>query len=859
MNKKVSHSGSGEHAPEFRFALYGMKGSGKTCILAALAMSRDNHPREFTCTRVLTFPAWPRPEGDHELWEMDLKDKASAFHTGQYYLDMSIEALESGNLPEPTPNFSDPLIYLFKFTAPGQRSYLVEILDYSGELIDPSVSEEEIAKNLRKHLNESDGLLILAEAPFPETDTKPLAKSLQQLQEAFTILENDRGNNRFPPLVLLLNKWDRRSRIEYEHWEMEAQELDVFLAGKDEESRKLPYGGLAHLLRNCAEGDFHAFPVSAFGDYRLAPGGKKELPARVNPLPSFGLIDPFVWLGMRCDENKIVALEEKKSKTNWNRFWKIRHAVHVAKESRQLKKKFPQKSYEQKRVKAVQRTIRTIMLAHAVIIAAIAYGIYLMARGAVDLYQWREVNTVYSDPEGTSDEIEEADAWLAAYGKSPLFTRVLSRHFHSSEEAFELLTKKQDERDKEMWARVEAVTDPNEKEELARIYLKQYGDNGAHREEARAIIITRDLSIRQDKNREYLRTAKTKLATFNNSSLIEDVEALRTELSSWPYPENLTDELVAEKNIVSEEISDKILEISAEQQRKELAREEAERERRLAEFRVAYNERLSAGKIVEAANQLASWTEKPEEIETLRAEFREKAMKALKTAVETEMSRRLYERARQLLVSIDNDPVAIEMLGRENINTIQKMQGAIDSTEDRILYEEFRKYKNADHGRKYLEEAKLGCMKNEVQHYLNYLKTGNEEINLTLVFSAITWDVNVKNNYDTSVCLTVDGHVKLNTTVKCKPNGRTDKLGESSIIKKLTDPVKLHVKAVRADGYLTWGDAVYGDNSLEKIVKDFKDGVVLKLEGQGGITNYATFHVHGFPEEPGLPEWKETQ
>lgn len=43
----------------YRLALYGRSGSGKTCVLAALAMSRSAHPAGATCMRVHPDPTNP--------------------------------------------------------------------------------------------------------------------------------------------------------------------------------------------------------------------------------------------------------------------------------------------------------------------------------------------------------------------------------------------------------------------------------------------------------------------------------------------------------------------------------------------------------------------------------------------------------------------------------------------------------------------------------------------------------------------------------------------------------------------------------------------------------------------------------
>ncbi|MEJ7638434.1 MAG: hypothetical protein WKF75_10790, partial [Singulisphaera sp.] len=79
------------HAPRtFRLALYGRSGSGKTCILAALAMPLAPHPRGTTCTRL-----YPDPTSG--------KTRHAAQVAGYGWVEAAIGQIKKGKMPEPNP------------------------------------------------------------------------------------------------------------------------------------------------------------------------------------------------------------------------------------------------------------------------------------------------------------------------------------------------------------------------------------------------------------------------------------------------------------------------------------------------------------------------------------------------------------------------------------------------------------------------------------------------------------------------------------------------------------------------------------------------------------------------------------
>ncbi|MEI7687727.1 MAG: hypothetical protein WCL32_22200, partial [Planctomycetota bacterium] len=144
----------------YRFALFGRRNAGKTCILAALAMERLANPKQFACT-------WIDRPGPNLLASLRATDPGAAdgFTLGKKWLDRAIEQLGHCDVPPPNPNESEAFRFLFQFTTPDHRTFLVEMIDYSGELIDSNLTDTELAKRLRQHMLATDAILVLAEVP----------------------------------------------------------------------------------------------------------------------------------------------------------------------------------------------------------------------------------------------------------------------------------------------------------------------------------------------------------------------------------------------------------------------------------------------------------------------------------------------------------------------------------------------------------------------------------------------------------------------------------------------------------------------------------------------------------------------
>ena len=269
----------------FQFALYGRAGTGKTSFLAAMAMphaSRDGVACTWRCAAVDV----PRPPGPEDEWAAG--DPAVAAYRGAEWLREAIGAFDAGGVLKSNRDDTPALRLRFDLKDGGVE-YPVEVIDYSGELIDPETSAEEIAASLRKHLLECDGLLVLAEAPRPGAAVGS-ADGLLRLQQAFAVLSGGAGRPGLPAdtgVAMVVNKWDRRGTA--------AGSVEEFLDGPDGAAHR----GLRDALRTADPTGFRAFAASAFGRSLTDDDAPAERPTTERPLPSFGLEEPFLWAARR--------------------------------------------------------------------------------------------------------------------------------------------------------------------------------------------------------------------------------------------------------------------------------------------------------------------------------------------------------------------------------------------------------------------------------------------------------------------------------------------------------------------------------------------------------------------------------
>ena len=464
----------------YRFGLCGLTAGGKTCILAALALPRVAHLDGLTATLLPVS-----------------KNAAQHLKDGWKWVNDAREALQHERLPEPNPH-KGRLTLRYKFTDGRAREAFVELVDYSGELLDSRLSQSELAEQLRRYLGEVNGFLFIAEHPKPGENSGELAGYLLHLKEALAAQrEEARGRSSKPsaPIAFLVNKWDRSGplvRAADTHAE-ESRRLDAFLKTEPPP----PHAGLFAELRAASSGGCHPFPVSAFGEAVREPGEKPgefvERPARVAPeLPSFGLEEPFLWLIGERDRRDVEELAA--ASRNPELWWNPWTAIHCWRNARRIAARMSAASPEVPRLRHVRRQLSACFAVQFALLLLLWLGVEL-STDTIGLRRARAAMANPADGQGWN----QAEAWFTRYSEDRPWRHVLHRKiFLSPAAAAAELQSERSKRDEETWAAVATSADEASRGALARDYLNTL-PQGTHR--SAALLVLEDIKTRQSRDR----------------------------------------------------------------------------------------------------------------------------------------------------------------------------------------------------------------------------------------------------------------------------------------------------------------------------------------------------------------------
>ncbi|MBU0484326.1 MAG: hypothetical protein KKB30_07415 [Proteobacteria bacterium] len=843
----MTHNKPNKSKKIYRFAVYGRASSGKTCILAALAMKCIANPRKLTSTWILDPSYIKKPVGDPEDW--DPQDPAVAYHLGREWLEKSIFLLSRNQLPPPNPNRAAPLRYLYHFTTPEHITYHIELIDYSGELIDPAISDDEMVLRLHDHINSMDGILVLAEAPRPGRDPQPLSNELHKLEQAFVILKgtNNEGPILNVPVALLINKWDRISTIDHANFLNEQKKLDEFLAGTPEP----PHLSLINTLRNSVTAkNFHVFPVSAFGEYEFtatADTGAIERPKQINPLKSFGLEDGFVWAANRRDEIDLSRYEEEVSRRASICLWKSKSIIPawgLLKTSKELFLRFPAHSPERIRVKSATRKISLAVYLQTICFTIMLLLLPLSGEMLHDGFRYRSVLVSENNPQATNEKLLIGEEWLEAYYKSPIYQHVISSMFVlSRNHAIKTLEKLRNKRDEKLWQPVATAGDQVSRLALARKYLEQFGENGKYRDLAESIITTADSNKKYHGDKIYLAGIAASLeALLIQGDFSEiDLQGLQEQLERIPYPLALNDELFMQQRWLQEQISSEKIKLA-----------KAEGRARWVEFREKYFSLVRDRKINQAAAHLSQWQtrgDEEEKLADLKKDFKKRVIGIIKEDVSERHKAKQWRDARDIIQTIIDDKHAVSFLNSLQLKNLHLMLDEVDIAEDQDLYEKITSYKDMEQVSYYLKHAPLNKMKRVVERYQVYLNQVANPMLINLQLNNIYWAESCGN---TDILLTLNGKTVIEKNgLTARKHGRSAQVGNTLFRAKMNDTIKIHMETI-CNGI--WDKEKTGEITWEGLVRNL-NGLRIGLDGDQAEKNAVTFILSGVPQEPVLPPW----
>ena len=806
----------------YRFALYGLSTSGKTSLLAALAMPRYPHPLGYTCIWRVIEELPPLSQQEQHLITL---------HNSKEWLEKAIKQLSLQNVPTPNPAGNEDLIFEYEFTASTHQTFRVELLDYSGQLLNPNISNSTQAKNLRQKLNKMDGILVLAEAPTFKNQNNNIEQTytdLYPLRQAFSLLrgENQEYAALDVPLALLLTKWDKYSDIDYTNPASEQSKLENFLNSNPPP----PHKGLSDVLRfSVTKGNFKIFPVSALGPSEcvsLENHKVIERPKQIKPLNSFGLEDAFIWVAQRRDAIDLQDYHEQATIS----------LKGCKQRSVELLRRFPKGSEQAKQIQTLLQICQKAKRKRIIYTVISIIVLWFVAETTVDLINYRQNIVATNNPHTTHEDIDRAEKWLTEYLATPYFRHTISKIFLSRKKVETLLAGLQKRRDDFMWNPVEKAL---KNKDLPSAYIPvseyiKYYPYGQHAQQAQDI----KRSWQQLENEKELRRIDAIAQTSMQDR--EKLRKLLKELSILPkYPAE-TDEMRQQRIDLENQISKQLKKLTTEQE--------------WIRFRDNFNQNLEAKNFQAAANLLINSHQPEGKLKALKNTFKTVIIQTLEQDVTQALKEKRLEFARNLLKQYAKLPSELKLDNNEI--KIKQLQGKIDETQDKALYEAVRKGKDLASIIKYLQKAPLKTMAKYVSNYKTHLDkiAPNATIHeLQLKLAQIHWE-NV-NDDDNIVKVYLNGQQVINKKVDARPNTSTANVGTSLFFTAKADVlITIEIRIINEDIFF---DDDYGFGRVEKPLNELVDGYNLVLHDKYGTkTATVILKIEGYPKAPELPAWQ---
>ena len=441
-------------------------------------MARVAHPRNYSAQLL------PPPR----LGNQALRD-------GTAWIEKQKALLAAGELPEPTPSTAQRLTLRYKITDGDSQEHFIELLDYSGELMQAEKADANLAENLRKVLVEMDGLLIVAEHPRPGMKANEKAQELHSLMSAFAKLREDQTltkANYTVPMALLVNKWDRAGTIcrGKESEIIEHQKLETFLnSDPPPPHKRLFYELLPASGRNCT-----SFPVSAFGEatFHVDPstGIIIEKPKDTTELQAFGLEEPFLWLVEKRDS---LDLEQLEKRINTSALLTIRPILteRLKEKAAKLHARMSPGAPSFAHAVALHRKLSNVQLWQTVSFVIFLFLSALGGEAAFDALGHREARqAIYNVADAQA--WRKASLWYRNFALAkPWRHQIYGRFFLTRDDAGSERNDALKKEDEESWKTVTNAIELGDKKERADTYLSTHNDElhlCAHKQECDDII-----------------------------------------------------------------------------------------------------------------------------------------------------------------------------------------------------------------------------------------------------------------------------------------------------------------------------------------------------------------------------------
>ena len=833
----------------YKIGIYGFSGSGKTVIIASLAMARDVHPRGYTCNLLPLSKSTPLTSSS-DLDEDALKTydtRTAALIRGHHWLNKAKEEFTRRGVPPATPPNIGDMLFEFELTG-NKRTFLVEVNDYAGELIKPEKSAQENATRIRLAMQQKDALLILAPAPADDADHSNIRKNLKGLLDSFSLLRNEKKSDAEfeTPVALLINKWDHLGKLHYDlvdekgahrysHIHSERKVLDQFLNQKPAPAHKEVY----NVLRNAVRDDcFEMFPVSALGTCIKEEVGQAkdgtpiiiERPELVDPLYSYDLEDAFIWAAEKKDqidlEQATLALNRLTSSPlrTWLP-WPFPAAYAIKDSCWKLLRRFPKTVAEYQEARRLSQRSATLFYKRFTSSLVTTLALVLGAELSYDVWKIRDIAA--PNPQDSPDHLLADAQWLEAYYKSPSLRHSLAKRTHLSpqdaKKQRDAILKKAEN---DYWTTVVENSAPEQQCIKANIYLTTY-KTGTYITEADKIITTFNAAYDNDRW-DFIRQADSLQKQAGRA------EDYINECSSAPKtPCHRCGQYLSQSKAIIEDARVERIDIEIATRVKTLITD------------VGTDDSMLKASLEYTRFQPESDSGRNEK-ETIRKQLINKILPFLSDAVERKLA-------------VRNPDAAIELLNKHKQHWIAHLRPAtwnqvlddlyrdVNIIKDQLLYADCQISKSLQDCQHYVTNAPIGTMQQQAKMYIDYLDKMDGDLELELVLSSISLaEKSAWFNEDWTYYVDLDNKTVISGYLSSEGNSIHYPKKSANFVGKLKNLVKVS---------FTLYDKGTTDDVRHEGIQDVQIEALKNLTLSGGGHRFK-FTLNGIPKEPSLPDWR---
>lgn len=785
----------------------------------------------------------PNSEGLTADWLPSTGKKDPALTRGREWIEKAKHSIIEGRWPEANPNDDEHKAIRLRFGDGQTREKYAEVFDYSGELLNPQLSDTERAAKLRYLLGEMDGLMVIAEHPLFVHDISKVEKDLNGLLQSFALLVNEKKTRKESaqvPIALVVNKWDRSEH--FDHQGDSARQTSL-LEGKYLKSIPPPFHvAVANALRPAASsGHFKMFAVSAMGHVERLDD--KELPPK-GKLHSLGVEDPFFWLIRQIDQFELASLDSK-LKTKWVFPWPFQRR-EIARLKGRIAKGTPERT-------ALNRLSRKSWL-------QFACGLFIwlgVVPSLFDGWQHHRAETAITDPKG---DWQVGTTWMREYSNSNPANHLIYKRIFSISEASERARLVTEEKDDDAFAAIPNLsTDkPGLLDEADRLATDQLDTfpNSRHSDQRKKILegvlrIRNELAFEKQLNvwRQEKDTALSDRVVEDRDKL-KHIQTLEITISSSPdvpLDGGLRDQWLALLN-------------DLERSRKQLVVKVT-----VGDGLEKIRQTLEADDYLKAATLLADWQHAQD------AAYKE-LLNRFQTSIASTVDQKAEITSQQgakwsdavLEPELFLRPDRRSLLNDTNVESIQKTIHRVKMKGDEHFYETARKTRDNSTLSAYLNQAPLQSMANEVSQYLKWLDEREKPRNITFKLIKIKWAGSQKEKDWTG------GGTKIFFSVNDRGDAREEDVidekrdnsafFDSNGLRQVTLNAVRQVDVVRIK-YNVWNLYNWGGSSEQIGWKNLETSpenlLAPQLEHTDSQDGKLTIEVEGVLPQPDLPTWRE--